>query len=226
MSSLVIPNTFVTGTTIQAAPFNGNFSAIQTWSSNIDNTNIGVLGIYPSQLIPTTAAQALVAGTFGIAAANATGQVNLGVMGASGASIYLAAGGTAFTPASSTQPFKFTNAVNTVNNFEILDAGGVLATTGGSTTASYLPPCYTAAGAAVAGTLHIVQGTFVGTGGSANLTLSGAAAFTSATSYIGFAVNTSVPAFGGMYAEPASGTNVAFAGTTNGNNYLCFLIGT
>ena len=65
MSTLTIPNVFVTGTTINAAPFNANFSAIQTWSANIDNTNIGAAGLFPSQLLPTTSVQ----GTFGAGAA-------------------------------------------------------------------------------------------------------------------------------------------------------------
>ncbi len=75
MSILTIPNTFVTGAVIQAAPFNSNFTAVATAVNNIDNTNLGALGIYASQIIPTSAAQALVGGLFGIAGQNATGQV-------------------------------------------------------------------------------------------------------------------------------------------------------
>ena len=181
MSILIIPNTLREGATINAAPFNGNFTAVATAVNNIDNTNLGALGIYASQIIPTSAAQALVGGLFGIAGQNATGQVNLGYDGASGASIYLGAAGTNFTPASSTQPFKFTNAANTVNNFEILDAGGVMGNTSASTTLSYLPPVYTAAGAAVASTVHIVFGTGSSDArGYYTFTLfSGAAAFSS-----------------------------------------------
>lgn len=69
MSALTIPNSFVTGTVIQAAPFNGNFSAIQTWSTSIDNTNLtGGAGIFASQIVPTSTAQATVGGTFGLLA--------------------------------------------------------------------------------------------------------------------------------------------------------------
>jgi hypothetical protein len=68
MSLLTIPNVFVNGATINAAPFNVNFAAITTWSTNIDNTNIGTAGLFPSQLIPTTAAQATVGGSFGLLA--------------------------------------------------------------------------------------------------------------------------------------------------------------
>ena len=65
MSILNISNAFVNGTTIQAAPFNQNFSQVQTAVNSIDNTNIGTAGIYPSQLLPTTTGQ----GTFGSGAA-------------------------------------------------------------------------------------------------------------------------------------------------------------
>jgi hypothetical protein len=71
MSTLSIPNTFVTGTTINAAPFNANFTAIQTWSANIDNTNIGAAGLFASQILPTTSGQATFGGTQAYAFANA-----------------------------------------------------------------------------------------------------------------------------------------------------------
>lgn len=63
MSILVIPNTFVTGTTINAAPFNGNFSAVATAVNSVDNTQIGVAGIFASQIIPTTTGQATFGGS-------------------------------------------------------------------------------------------------------------------------------------------------------------------
>lgn len=229
MSTLVIPNTFVTGTTIESAPFNSNFAAIQTWSSNIDNTNLGALGIYASQIIPTSAAQALVGGLFGIAGQNATGQVNLGYDGASGASIYLGAAGTNFTPASSTQPFKFTNAANTVNNFEILDAGGVMGNTSASTTLSYLPPVYTAAGAAVASTAHIVIGSFVGTGAGVNITLSGAAAFSSQFSYTIYGATyftASGSLLGAQAFNQVSGTLITCGGSATTTTTTWIAIGT
>lgn len=66
MSALVISNVFVNGTTIQAAPFNQNFGQIVTWSTAIDNSNIGPAGLFANQLLPLTGTQA----TFG---ATATG---------------------------------------------------------------------------------------------------------------------------------------------------------
>ncbi len=98
---------------------------------------------------------------------------------------------TLFIPASSTQPFTFNNAANTVANVVIPNAGGLESDTSGSTTLSYVPPVYTAAGAAVAGTEHIahITGTFSASTGAcgpessgyycATVTISGAAAFSS-----------------------------------------------
>jgi hypothetical protein len=53
----------VNATTINAAPFNANFSALQTCGNSIDNTNIGMAGIYASQIIPTTVGQATFGGS-------------------------------------------------------------------------------------------------------------------------------------------------------------------
>jgi hypothetical protein len=58
-----IPFTFSTGSTIQAAPFNSNFSALQTCGNNIDNSNIGSAGLYASNLLPTTLGQATFGGS-------------------------------------------------------------------------------------------------------------------------------------------------------------------
>jgi hypothetical protein len=55
----------VTGTTINAAPFNTNFSAVATAVNSIDNSNIGAAGLFASQLLPTTAAQATFGGAIG-----------------------------------------------------------------------------------------------------------------------------------------------------------------
>ena len=86
-------DTFVNGTTINAAPFNSNFGAITTWSTVIDNTNIGPAGLFPNQLLPTTGAQA----TFGATAvgvgykflANDATAVPLTVSGVGGQSAHI-----------------------------------------------------------------------------------------------------------------------------------------
>jgi hypothetical protein len=93
LSSLVIPNVFTNGTVINSSPFNSNFGAITTWSTAIDNTNIGPAGLFPNQLLPTTGAQA----TFGATAvgvgykflANDATAVPLTVSGVSGQSAAL-----------------------------------------------------------------------------------------------------------------------------------------
>jgi len=185
MSLLTIPNVFVNGATINAAPFNVNFAAITTWSTNIDNTNIGTAGLFPSQLIPTTAAQATVGGSFGLLA--------------------IASG----------------------------------------TTAGQLPPVYTNAGAATAGTEHIVRGQASVTvllgqnSGTIAVAFTGAAQFTSGSSYYvlltpnanlgGNFANCGVPVLIFPSAQASTGftinlqgqSSVGAAGQTMVINYLC-----
>jgi len=137
VSTLTIPNTFVNGTTINAAPFNSNFGAITTWSTAIDNTNIGPAGLFPNQLLPTTGAQA----TFGATAvgvgykflANDATATPLTVSGVSGQSadildVTLTSGGTnAFKIASAgAATFQF---LVTMNN--ALSVAGNITTTAG-----------------------------------------------------------------------------------------------
>lgn len=101
-----------------------------------------------------------------------------------GAEIMVAAGTTNVIPASAGQPFNVSNAANTENNLQVNNNGGVQATTTGSSTLGFLSPVYTAAGASTVGTLHGVLTTcaFAGTT-SCTVTLTGAAVFSSITSY-------------------------------------------
>jgi hypothetical protein len=82
-----IPNVFSTGTVINAAPFNANFSALQTCGNNIDNSNIGSSGLYASQLIPTTGAQASFGGS-----QNYTFPAGLFINGPASVTTYIVAG--------------------------------------------------------------------------------------------------------------------------------------
>src|SRR5271165_6443627 len=104
-------------------------------------------------------------------------------------------------PTASTNGFQFN--VNGVTKMQIT-AGGVLTTQGAAsiggalqasptinstTTLGYVPPGYTSSGAAVASTWHYVTGATgsIGASGSATITLTNNAVFTSATSYcVGF----------------------------------------
>jgi len=190
MSILTIPNSFVTGTTINAAPFNGNFTAVAAAVNNIDNTNLGVLGIYASQVIPTTGAQA----TFGsslnysflgaVIAGSATAPgVNAGDLAASFSTTigHIQMGGSS---TSGTLSFNDPSVLNPAGGaFGFSKPLGCIV--GGGSTYSYVPPVYTAAGGAVASTLHIVSGTtnVVNGGAGTTVTLSGAAQFTSGSSY-------------------------------------------
>ena len=61
-TTVVIPNIFSNGQVIDATMMNANFSALANWANgNVDNTNIGSGGIFASQIIPGSTAQA----TFG-----------------------------------------------------------------------------------------------------------------------------------------------------------------
>jgi hypothetical protein len=61
MSTFSVPYTFVNGTVADGTQVNANFSAIVAAGNNINASNIGGLGIYAANIIPTTITQ----GTFG-----------------------------------------------------------------------------------------------------------------------------------------------------------------
>ena len=61
MSTFSVPYTFVNGTVADGTQVNANFSAIVAAGNNINASNIGALGIYATNIIPTTITQ----GTFG-----------------------------------------------------------------------------------------------------------------------------------------------------------------
>lgn len=227
MSVLNTPNTFVTGTTINAAPFNTNFSAVATAVNNIDATNIGAVGLYASNLLPTNAAQATFGGTTtytfpaalnvgsnaiattagdgGFARSTTTGEL---IIGGSGSALTLDWGVASPGNGTFTQPsgfFRFLTPVTASSN-SVINA--------------FVPPVYTAAGAALAATTHIATGSGTGNGATQTITLTGAAVFSSATSYQGYVGGTG-----------AVGSIVQLSGTqfqvtlSNGLAYQYFLIG-
>ena len=59
-----VPTTLVNGNIVDAAQLNGNFTSLQSCGNAVDNTNIGGNGIFASQIKPTSAAQASFGGTF------------------------------------------------------------------------------------------------------------------------------------------------------------------
>jgi hypothetical protein len=56
-------NVFVNGTTADGTQVNANFNSLIAAGNNINSTNIGSLGVYANQIIPTTAAQATFGGS-------------------------------------------------------------------------------------------------------------------------------------------------------------------
>jgi hypothetical protein len=131
---------------------------------------------------------------------------------------------TLFTPAGSTRPFVFANAAGTVSNVIFPNAGGIQTIqTGVNSVLSYVPPTFTAAGAAVASTLHAVVGTVTAGGASTTVTFSGPSAFTSNTSYAGFCYSITDAAYVAFTAYNSG--NVTFT-SVNGHVYQFFFIGT
>lgn len=64
-TTCTVPNTFVNGTPSDATQVNANFSALQSCGNSIDHNNIGILGIYATQIIPTSVGQAIFGGMYG-----------------------------------------------------------------------------------------------------------------------------------------------------------------
>jgi len=65
MPILSLPYTFVNGTIADANQVDADFNAVVAVVNGLDQANIGVNGIYASQIIPTSTPQATFGGTFG-----------------------------------------------------------------------------------------------------------------------------------------------------------------
>lgn len=63
MPNLIIPNTFINGTVADATQVNTNFTAVATVVNALDFNNVGTLGFYASQIIPTSGPQATFGGS-------------------------------------------------------------------------------------------------------------------------------------------------------------------
>lgn len=92
-----------------------------------------------------------------------------------------------------------------------------------ASTATYVPPVYTAAGAAVASTEHVVQDKVTAAGASTTVTLSGAAAFTSSTSYTLYVYDETTLAAAVVTAKAAGSFSFT---SVNTQVYTFFAIGT
>jgi hypothetical protein len=253
MSTFSQFHVWATGETITAALLNGEIASIVTAGNNIDNNNIGTLGIYASQIKPTSGAQATFGGTntytfiagevvssnndasvplaingnsatqsaalltvnqnaggtleFQIAG-NGTGTINAPLILLNSANLNVAAsaaiqangaGDSIFLNVPTTSALGLQYRVNNVlfggfNTTGVLSAGPLI---NALNTPGPVSPTYTAAGAAVAGTQHAVQGSVTATttgswlngtlaawsGGSNIATFTNNAVFASASSY-------------------------------------------
>src|SRR6185312_1895653 len=119
-SQCSIPYVFSNGQTASATQVNANFSAFATCGNSVDNTQIGTLGIYASQIIPTTIGQAVFGGSVAYKFSNGLtvlGGLTLGTAlsvpnGGTGATGYttgalLYFNGSAFVSASVASPLSF-----------------------------------------------------------------------------------------------------------------------
>ena len=185
---------FVTGAVPTATQWNSNFVTLVAAFSNIDYTNIGAAGIYASQLKPTSASAA----TFG------------------GSQTYTFPVGVAMAgPLTGVTSLTMNGALTGVTSFSIT---GAFEASSNASTLSYVPPLYTATGTAVASTAHMVTGTTsIGTVSSGSfvtvaVTLSGAAVFSSSSSYV---VTATLQSMGlGTFAG-----NIILAAPTSGSSF-------
>ena len=281
-NTVTIPNTFQNGQFIDANLFNQNFQSIATFANgNIDNTNIGVAGVYGSQIKPTSVSQAAFGGTVvytfpaGLNINGAVLQANSGltVVGTtnlaatvfsvpptmSGANINantIPNGALVTTPLTGLTAGTNISITGTAPNLTISAAGGVASVTasgnvvssggltpnitlvnsptftGGSfstpvtVSAGHIPPVYTATGADGGNTVHIVIGigTFTTASTSINLNFTGAAVFTSGTSYACTAngVNANQPFTFNQSPGTAGGTTTTFNTTVAFNGSIPF----
>jgi hypothetical protein len=176
-TTCTVPNTFTTGTTINAAPFNANFTALATCGNNIDNSNIGSAGIYASQIICSTVATCTFGGsspyTFPNLLQFAYGGVPTTLIGIAPTS---AAGGvncSAFDIADILTPFTTYACWDTAGDYGVAGAlsantsvtAGTSITAGTTVTArgAYVAPVVNASGTALASTTHTVATTISAT---------------------------------------------------------------
>ncbi len=221
-TTCTIPYTFFPNTLADATQVNADFSAVATCASTIDNTNIGPAGIFASQIIPLTVGEATFGGsqpyTFpsDIAAAGtiAAGPLTLGptfVTGGSLVSTTTASSGQLVLGGSTSygkidygqsNANLFTTSVGLVVNGPITatNISGVLYDTAGNSHAGHV--------VFVSANMTVNNGAY---GGSVAISLTGAAQFTSNTSY-GVSCNAAnaVSGFSGNVGVPT----VAISGGT------------
>ena len=143
MSQVSVPFTFTPGTTIASSQVNTNFATLAAaFNTNVDNTNVGPLGFYASQIIPLNSAEA----TFGSGQSYTFSQ-GLNVLG--GAGIYAPAG-LFVGPSSGNQTFVEPN--------EILVQGPIYGIKFGGSNVAPVPPMYISAGTTVGQGAHSVVG--------------------------------------------------------------------
>ena len=187
MPSLSIPYAFSPSTTALSAQVNTNFTEVQTSVNNVDNSQVGALGFFASQIIPTNGTNA----TFGGAQVYT---FNNGVTVAGGVNI--------------------TNGGATITG-NVTISGTLLASSNGSTMGG-VPPAYTPTGSGAAGTVHmVVSAATISVSNSATtatttVSLSGASVYTASSSYIVVVSFASSPSFPSGWSIGTTGIFVTY----------------
>lgn len=217
---------FQTGQVLTASNLNANPANFVSCVNNIDNTNIGTAGLYASQIVPTNSSQATFGGsqayTFpsGLSSTviGTNGGINLvnntASAGQTPGTPWIANDGGGIkginfnVPTSASFGWRFltndaTAQATISSNGQLTLSGPALATESGFSTAAPMPPMYTTSGAAAAGTLHGVVWSCTLVVGSCGVTLTGAAVFSSVSSYGCFA-NTQATPVATFYISPSS----------------------
>lgn len=185
-ATCAVSHVFATGETLTAAILNMNPTAEVNCANNIDNQNIGAAGLYATQIVPVTAAQAVFGGSVQyrmpsgllVTASSGLVQGQLVLSDASGAKPLKGLRVTGLTG-----NLEITNSNNTAVIMTLTDAGNLSAPTI-STRGGTVGPVYGLAGDPREATLHSVlwSCTFASST-SCTSTFSGASAFTSAATY-------------------------------------------
>jgi hypothetical protein len=235
-SALVIPNTYTNGQVISAAIVNQNFQAIAAWANgNVDFSNIGVNGIYASQILPTTTAQAAFGGTVsysmpaGLQVQNPGGCLNLGLPADTSCTTIGGSGGAMNLSVQPGQNFAFltSNGTATTGLADILSNGtmtvnaqGIPGTAGGGA----VLPTYFNSGGVPAATSHFILTTCVASGTTCTSSLG--AQFVNSHSYSCFSSQGGAnPAVTQVTNINANSVQLTLASSATGDTYTIGCIG-
>jgi hypothetical protein len=192
-----IPSVFVNSVSpVSATTTNANNNFLVACAKNVDNTQVGAGGFFASQLLPTNSAQA----TFG------------------GGQTYSFTNGAAFVGGVNIDSL-VAGAAQVSGTF----AASLLTAKSNGATSAYAPPAYSASGASLASTTHMVFASCATATTNCLVNLSGAAVFTAVGDY---ACGGSTDSGGGFLSannNSASQVGVSFSSSRSQTGYIVCL---